>query len=62
MSPQTVRLLVATLVALGLALPFTTPEIAGIATWKIVLGIFGLFLYTSGGRRNADRPREGGTN
>lgn len=62
MSPQTLRLLVAAAIALGIALPFATPEIAGVATWKIVLDILGLFMFIAGGRKGSHTRREGGTN
>ena len=35
--------------ALVLALPLVRPDIAGIATWKIVLGAAGLLLFVSAG-------------
>ena len=36
-------------VALGLTLVLTTPTIAHIATWKVVLGIAGLALFLTAG-------------
>jgi hypothetical protein len=36
-------------VAILLALPFVKPVIAGIDTWKIVLGLAGLILFVSAG-------------
>ena len=40
--------------AVGLSLPFMTPSIAGIATWKIVLGCVGAATFMAGSRR--ERP------
>lgn len=51
----------AVVVAIGLALPFMTPEIAGVATWKIVLGVVGLALFIAGSRRDSAPRNEGGT-
>lgn len=51
----------AVVVAIGLALPFMTPEIAGVATWKIVLGVVGLALFIAGSRRDSEPRNEGGT-
>lgn len=61
MAPQTLRMIAAVAIAIGLALPFMTPEIAGIATWKIVLGIVGLALFVAGSRRDSEPRNEGGT-
>lgn len=36
-------------VAVLLVVPFVVPRIAGIDTWKIVLGLAGLALFVSGG-------------
>lgn len=36
-------------VAVLLTVPFVVPRIAGIDTWKIVLGLAGLALFVSGG-------------
>jgi uncharacterized membrane protein len=54
-------MIAAVVIAIGLALPFTTPEIAGIATWKIVLGIVGLVLFIAGSRKDSAPRNEGGT-
>jgi len=35
--------------AVLLAVPFVVPFVAGIATWKIVLGVAGLLLFVSAG-------------
>ncbi|MBM3773222.1 MAG: hypothetical protein FJW27_18430 [Acidimicrobiia bacterium] len=62
MSRQTLRMIAAVVIAIGLALPFTTPEIAGIATWKIVLGVVGLALFIAGSRKDSEPRNEGGAN
>ncbi len=50
MTGQAVRLLGGMALAVGLALPFMMPAIAGIATWKIVLGVLGAALFMAGSR------------
>jgi len=55
-------MIAAVVIAIGLALPFTTPEIAGIATWKIVLGVVGLALFIAGSRKDSEPRNEGGAN
>lgn len=50
MNRQTLRMFIAVLMAGGMALPFAVPEIAGVATWKIVLAALGLALFVAGGR------------
>ncbi len=37
------------LVAVLLVVPFVVPRVAGIDTWKIILGIAGLTLFASAG-------------
>jgi len=36
-------------VAVLLALPFVVPVVAGIATWKVILGIAGLWIFVRAG-------------
>ena len=43
----------ALVVAVILALPFAVPRIAGVDTWKIVLGLAGLVLFVSAGMGKA---------
>lgn len=38
-------------IALAAAVLMTVPEILGVATWKWVLGLVGLAIFVSGGRR-----------
>lgn len=40
-------------VAVVVALPFVVPRIAGVDTWKIVLGLAGLTLFVSAGMGKA---------
>jgi len=47
------RLIVGTLVAMGVAVYLTFPRIAGIDTWKWLLGAIGLSLFVLGA---ATRP------
>lgn len=61
MSPQSLRTISALAVAIGLALPFTTPAIGGVATWKIVLGVVGIALFIAGSRTGSSPGDEGGT-
>jgi hypothetical protein len=44
------RIGVATLVACLLAATFAVPQVAGIATWKWMLGLFGLAMIIVAGR------------
>jgi hypothetical protein len=44
------KVLLGGLVAVIVALPFAIPEIAGVATWKIVLAAIGLVLFAIAGR------------
>lgn len=46
------RLTSAAAMALGLAGPFMVPTVAGVATWKIVLGALGAVLFGLGSRRD----------
>ena len=50
MTRQAARLAAGLAVAVGIALPFIVPEMAGVATWKILLGIAGVVLYVAGSR------------
>jgi hypothetical protein len=36
-------------VALVLAAPFVVPAVAGISTWKILLGVMGLWVFVGAG-------------
>lgn len=47
------RIVTGLALALGLALPAMVPAIAGIATWKIVLGVLGAVLFAAGSRQPA---------
>jgi len=38
-------------VALLLALPFIVPHVAGVATWKIEMGVIGLWIFVTAGVR-----------
>jgi len=42
--------------ALLLAVPFVVPFVAGIATWKIVLGVGGLLLFVTAGMTSRSHP------
>jgi len=43
-------------VSLLLAVPFIVPFVAGVATWKIVLGVAGLLLFVTAGMTSRPRP------
>jgi hypothetical protein len=43
------NLLAGLIVALLLSLPFIVPAVAGIATWKIILGVAGAWMFVRAG-------------
>lgn len=45
------RVILAVIVAAAAAVLLAVPEIAGVATWKWVLGAIGLALFRAGSRR-----------
>jgi hypothetical protein len=47
------RVVPALLIAAALALLVAVPEIAGVATWKWVLGLVGLVVFVAAGRRRS---------
>jgi hypothetical protein len=47
------RVIPALLIAAALASLVAIPEIAGVATWKWVLGLVGLVLFIAAGRRRS---------
>lgn len=51
MPGRVLRLVSAAAVAVSLALPFAVTNIAGVATWKIVLAAMGLALWMAGSRQ-----------
>jgi len=62
MTRRFVRLTAAGAIAVGIALPFMVSEIAGIATWKIILALAGLVLFIGGGRIGDNARRSDGAN
>jgi hypothetical protein len=48
---QTVNVLGGVAAALLVAAPFMFPFVAGIATWKIILGLIGLWIFVTAGIR-----------
>ncbi len=48
------RALVALLIAAVAAALLVIPEIAGVATWKWVLGVIGLALFRAGSRKRGE--------
>ena len=59
MTHPAVRLASGLALALGLVLPFVVPTIAGIATWKVVLGVLGAALFIAGSRGSDSSGLEG---
>jgi hypothetical protein len=51
MASPAARLIVSSGAAILLAVLLATPTIAGISTWKVVLGLIGLILFVMSGRR-----------
>jgi hypothetical protein len=45
------RIVPAVIIAAAIAMLLAVPEIAGVATWKWVLGVIGLALFRAGSRR-----------
>jgi hypothetical protein len=44
------KILPAALIASALAVSFAVPQVAGIATWKLVLAAIGLVIFLAAGR------------
>jgi hypothetical protein len=47
------NVLIGLVIAVGLALAASPVTVAGIAAWKIVLAVFGAFLFVTAGTRRA---------